>query len=97
MATAPFKTIGIREFREYLAQHMSADVPLAITRHGITIGYYIPAYRPVSETDRQALEDATRRLHALLEAQGIDPEDLLNDYKSLRQARRGTRGKAARP
>jgi hypothetical protein len=86
-----------REFRERLAQHISADVPLAITRHGSTIGYYIPALRPISETDRHALEDATRRLHALLAAQGIDPEDLLHHYTSLRQARKGTRGKAARP
>jgi hypothetical protein len=50
-----------------------------------TFGYYIPAHRPVSETDLQALEDATRRLQALLEARGINPETLINDYTALRQ------------
>ena len=97
MPTTQLKTIGIREFREHLTKHVRVDTPLAITRHGLTIGYYIPAQRPVSETDLQALEDATRRLHALLEARGIDPEDLLNDYTRLRKARRKARGEVARP
>ena len=97
MPPAPLKTNGIREFREHLTTHMQTDTPLAITRHGLTIGYYIPAHRPVSETDLQAIEDATRRLHALLEARGIDPEDLINDYTALRKARRKARGEVARP
>ena len=90
--TAPLKTIGAREFREKLAEHLSSETPLAITRHGFTIGYYIPAHRPVSETDRQALEEATRQLHTLLETQGIDPEALIQDYKAHRHARQGKRG-----
>lgn len=97
MLPAQLKTIGIREFREHLAKHVREDTPLAITRHGLTIGYYIPAHRPVTETDLQALEDATRRLHALLAARGIDPEDLINDYTMLRKARRKARGEVARP
>jgi hypothetical protein len=85
MASTPLKTIGIKEFREKLAQYLNEDTPLAITRHGFTIGYYLPARRPISETDQQALEDATQRLHGLLEDQGIDPEDLIQDYKTLRK------------
>lgn len=97
MPTAQLKTIGVREFRERLTKYMREDTPLAITRHGLTIGYYIPAHRPVSEADLQAIEDATRRLHALLEARGIDPEDLIDDYTALREAHRKARGEAARP
>ena len=92
MASGPLKTIGVREFREKLAEHISSDTPLAITRHGFTVGFYIPARRPISETDRQALEDATQCLHELLETHGIDPEDLIHDYKALRRARHHTRG-----
>jgi hypothetical protein len=34
--------VGIREFREKLARYLlETDVPVAITRHGDTIGYYI--------------------------------------------------------
>jgi hypothetical protein len=97
MATVELKTVGMRDFRDHLAEHLSGETPLAITRHGLTIGYYIPAHRPVRETDVQALEDATRRLHALLAAHGIAPEDLIHDYTTLRKAHRATRGETPRP
>src|SRR5947208_17524 len=97
MAAAQLKTIDIREFSEHLAKHMSGDTPLAITRHGLTIGYYIPAHRPVSETDLQALENAMQRLQALLETRGLDPEDLINDYTTLRKVRRKARGETPCP
>ena len=97
MATVQLKTIGMREFGEHLAKHMSGDTPLAIIHHGLTIGYYIPVHQPVSETDLQALEDASQRLHALLETRGIDPEDLINDYTTLRTGRRKARGETPCP
>ena len=35
--------LGIREFREKLASYLlESDVPVAITRHGDTVGHYIP-------------------------------------------------------
>ena len=38
--------VGIREFREKLATYLlETEVPVAITRHGDTIGYYISARR----------------------------------------------------
>ena len=37
--------IGIREFREKLAGYLESDQPLAITRHGETLGFYIPAQK----------------------------------------------------
>ena len=92
MALTELKTIGVREFREKLAQHLTMGTPLAITRNGFTIGYYIPARPSIADEDRQALTDATQRLHELLEAKGIDPEDLIQDFKELRKSRQKTRG-----
>ena len=37
--------IGIREFRENLAGYLESGTPLVITRHGETVGFYIPAQR----------------------------------------------------
>jgi len=38
--------IGIREFWDNLASYLlETEVPVAITRHGDTVGYYIPARR----------------------------------------------------
>ena len=83
------KTVGVREFREKLSEHLSSNVPIAVTRHGLTVGYYIPTHRPITEADEQALEEAAQRLHALLEAKGIDPEALIREAKELRrQAKR---------
>jgi antitoxin (DNA-binding transcriptional repressor) of toxin-antitoxin stability system len=37
--------IGMREFRENLAGYLESGKPLAITRHGETLGFYIPAQK----------------------------------------------------
>lgn len=34
--------VGIREFRAGLAEYIDSDAPIAITRHGQTVGYFIP-------------------------------------------------------
>ena len=34
--------VGIREFRAGLADYTDADAPVAMTRHGQTVGYFIP-------------------------------------------------------
>ncbi len=88
MAASTLKSMGIREFRESIAEHVQADTPLAITRHGLTLGYYIPAKRSPTEADKTALKEATKRLHDLLAEQGIDPEDLIADFKKVRKGRK---------
>ena len=46
--------VGIREFREKLATYLlETDETVAITRHGDTVGYYIPA-----RSERAALKEA---------------------------------------
>lgn len=37
--------IGTREFRENLAGYLKGGKPLAITRHGETLGFFIPAQK----------------------------------------------------
>jgi PHD/YefM family antitoxin component YafN of YafNO toxin-antitoxin module len=74
--------VGIREFREKLANYLlETDVPVAITRHGDTIGYFIPARRKRSEAERAALKEAAVRLQEVLAAEGISEEEILNDFK----------------
>src|SRR5579862_8169365 len=34
--------VGIREFRENLSSYLESKTPVAITRHGATIGIYVP-------------------------------------------------------
>jgi len=78
-------TVGIREFRENLAAYLlESDAPVTITRHGDTIGYFIPARRKRSEAERAALKEAAAQLDALLAAKGVTEDELVADFKRWR-------------
>ena len=82
-------TVGIREFRENLAAYLlESDAPIAITRHGDTIGYFIPTRRKRTETERAALKVAAARLDELLAAKGVTEDELVADFKQWRAGKR---------
>jgi PHD/YefM family antitoxin component YafN of YafNO toxin-antitoxin module len=77
--------IGVREFRDKLATYLlESEAPLAITRHGDTIGYFIPARRTRSETEREALREAAARWQEILAAKGLSEEEVATDFKRWR-------------
>ena len=81
--------VGIREFREKLASYLlEAESPLAITRHGDTVGYYIPARRKRTEAERAALKEAASRLHAALAAAGVSEDEVIEDFTRWRRGGR---------
>jgi hypothetical protein len=81
--------VGIREFREKLATYLlESDKPLAITRHGDTVGYYLPARRTRSEAERSALRQAAGRLQEMLAAEGITEDEVIADFRRWRAGRR---------
>ena len=83
-------TVGIREFRENLAAYLlESDAPVAITRHGDTIGYYIPARRKRSEAERTALKEAAAQIDGLLAEMGMTEDEVVEDFKRWRAAKRG--------
>jgi len=55
--------VGIREFRSGLAEFIAAATPVAITRHGHTVAYFIPTSAE-SEPDMAALKRASGSLDA---------------------------------
>jgi len=76
--------IGIREFRAGLAEYIASSTPVAVTRHGQTVGYFIPTHGQV-DADLAALKKASNTLDQLLAAQGIDVEDVIADFKAARK------------
>jgi phage I-like protein len=70
--------VGIREFRGKLASFLETSAPVAVTRHGQTIGFYVPA----------RTKPAAAQLDAMIAAAGVTAEDLAKHFKT---ARRGTR------
>ena len=83
--------VGIREFREKLTSYLELSIPVAITRHGQTVGFYIPAHRRPGEADLEALRRAGERLDALLSSAGASEEELVADFKGLRRRARKVR------
>jgi PHD/YefM family antitoxin component YafN of YafNO toxin-antitoxin module len=79
------QTVGIREFRDKLATYLlESDGPLAITRHGDTIGYYLPTRRKRSEAEKAALDAAHAQLQRMMAEAGVTEDDIIEDFQRLR-------------
>lgn len=76
--------VGIREFRAGLADFIASDQPVAVTRHGHTVGLFIPVKTDLI-AERAALREAGARLDALLDERGIDSETLVAEFDTLRK------------
>ncbi|MFI5353108.1 MAG: prevent-host-death protein [Candidatus Binatales bacterium] len=85
MASRETLRVGIREFRENLASFLlESDAPIVVTRHGDTVGYYIPARRSRSETERSALKEAAARLQTMLAAERIREDEVVQGFSRWR-------------
>ncbi len=86
--------VGIREFREKLSTYLlETDETVAITRHGDTVGYYIPARRKRTETEKAALKEVASRLQQEMAAAGVTEDEIVQDFKRWRRSERSREGK----
>lgn len=78
--------VGMREFRSHFPRYLlETGHPIAITRHGETIGYYVPSKELVPNADLAALQNAVAKLEACLQAANVSEDSLVQDFKALRQ------------
>ena len=84
--------VGIREFREHLADYLESKTPVAITRHGSTIGIYVPTKPKPSQADLEALRVAGEKMQALIAPAGITEDAIVADFKKARRERRTRKG-----
>ena len=80
--------VGFREFRENLSSYQESKTPVAITRHGATIGIYVPTKPKPNQADLEALRVAGEKMRELIAASGTTEEELMEDFKKLRRQRR---------
>lgn len=85
--------VGIREFRAGMAEFIASSKPVAVTRHGHTIGYFIPTHGQ-GDADVAALKKASKTLDRLLAAQNINVDEVVTDFKAARK-QASTRKKSA--
>lgn len=82
------KAVGVREFREGLSSYLLSDEPIAVTRHGQTVGIFIPTDRERAKERWAAFEKAAARLDAILEPLGITEDEVIDEFERLRQESR---------
>jgi hypothetical protein len=76
--------VGIREFRSDLAEYIASNTPVAVTRHGQTVGFFIPTQGQV-EADIAALKKASKIMDKLLLAKNVDVDSVVADFKVVRK------------
>lgn len=80
--------VGIREFRDKLATYvLESDAPVAITRHGDTVGYFLPARRKRTESERAEFRELSTKWQEVMNAAGLDEEEIIADFKRWRKER----------
>jgi PHD/YefM family antitoxin component YafN of YafNO toxin-antitoxin module len=83
------QSVGIREFRDNLATYLlESDKPLAITRHGDTIGYYLPTRRKRTEAEKAALDALHSQIQQEMAEVGVTEDEIIEDFKQLREEAR---------
>lgn len=81
--------VGIREFRMRLPHYLlETGKPVAVTRHGETIGYFIPSRETPEDDDIAALKAAAARLDELLAASGVDDDEILQEFRKARTGKK---------
>ena len=76
--------VGIREFRAGMAAFIASSTPVAVTRHGQTIGYFIPTHGQ-AEADVASLKKASKTLDRMLAAKSVDVDSVVADFKTARR------------
>jgi hypothetical protein len=77
------KQVGVREFRDHATLYLSGSDPIAVSKHGRVIGFYVPVKRDEDEV-RRALDRFGATVNRILQETGMT-EDELADLFDLRK------------
>lgn len=77
--------VGVREFRSNIGKYIDSAEPIEVSRHGQTVGYFVPVRKKSDKTDLEAFMAAARKVETLLADREIDEEELMQELKRLRK------------
>ncbi len=83
--------VGIREFRAGLADYIDSGDPVAVTRYGYTVAYFIPATVD-REAEAASLRAAAAKLDGLVDIDEADVDEMVQEFEKL--GKRGGQGGA---
>jgi antitoxin (DNA-binding transcriptional repressor) of toxin-antitoxin stability system len=78
--------VPVRDFRASLASYIDSTEPVAVTRHGRTVGFFVPTKANVAE-EMAAFQAAAERLRDALAEQDADPEEIVAEFDQERRRR----------
>ena len=58
---------------------------MAVTRHGQTVGYFLPARKRLSEKEMDEMKQAIDELRRLFAEVGLDEEEVIREFKARRR------------
>ena len=91
--------VGVREFREQLSKYLlTSDSPVAVTRHGATVGWFIPTRAERGAERLRALREAGAAVDAMLARAGVtegDTESVVQEFAAARKAKAGVKRRTA--
>jgi antitoxin (DNA-binding transcriptional repressor) of toxin-antitoxin stability system len=83
------QSVGIREFRENLATYLlESDGPVAITRHGDTIGYFLPTRRKPTAEQIEAIRQTEEKIQVMMTAAGVTEDEVIEEFQRIRAEER---------
>jgi hypothetical protein len=80
--------IGVREFRSELPKYIYGETPVEVLRHGHTVGFYFPVKQGSKSADIAALQAVATQFEYLLSQKGISEDDIVREFRQLREADR---------
>lgn len=80
-------TAGVREFRKDLADYIDQMEPVTVTRHGQTVGLFIPVHRD-RKAEIAAYAEAAKRASLLLTELGMTEGEVVTEFALLRKSER---------
>jgi hypothetical protein len=92
MEVMPMRVAGVREIRGNLAALFGGHEPVLVTKHGKLSGLYLPLDDPdhvPADLRREMSAVLGKHLDALLKAQSVTEEAVLEDFDAHRRRRRG--------
>jgi antitoxin (DNA-binding transcriptional repressor) of toxin-antitoxin stability system len=81
---AKLKNVGVREFRDHATTYLSGSDPVAVSKHGRVIGFYIPLQRDEDEV-RRAIVRLGETVGQVLDETGLSEEELAHLFDLQRQ------------
>jgi hypothetical protein len=79
-----------------MARYIASGTPVAVTRHGQTVGYFIPTLSH-GEAELAALQKAGETLDQMLAAHGVDVDEVVAEFDAMRKKAGKLAGSNNRP